>query len=577
MKYLKEEIMFKREKGLALENGIYHCDYLNNKTVMILVPHEDDELIIAGSIFPILRANHCNISVVYSTNGDYTSVDLGKRRLEEALDYCKHEGISVENVFFMGFGDQGTRGEHLYNSNVPIKSPAGREQTYGLESHKSVAELYFGNEVEYSSENYKRILKSILINILPDIIICIDCDIHSDHIALSLMFEDVLSELIRKQNFTPIVLKAFAHDMLWMGVKDRSSINLKACLPIEKNPYHTYAVQFQKSYYAWEDRIRFPVFSRYATSWGYGNLFRKTMLCYRSQYVKFHFNRLLNSDQLFWERKTDNLIYRSKINVSSGNSECFYTMKMFECENLMLTKDILEKSTLFWKPNAKDVWKMATFDFENVVKIGVINIYTGFDQNSIKEIKIIIDDKLEIQLNRLKNYGNRNEIKFDKPILCKRIVLQLFDDVTRIIKFEVLPYEEEELYYAKVMADNNFIYKYYLGYFEKRPELQIYEYGNKGSRVIEKGRISELYRIYRIKRGKKFLVKKMEDVFTQKNRMDRIFIENKKNSAIFDEVEVCYCMGCFKWLVLIGDRLESVFNDVIYKMLRVLHSYLKKF
>lgn len=568
--------MFKREKGLFLENGIYHCDYLKNKTVIILVPHEDDELIIAGSILPILRANCCSVSVVYSTNGDYEGIDQGRQRLGEALEYCKHEGISARNVFFMGFGDQGTRGRHLYNSSVPIKSPAGRERTYGIDCHKSAAELYIGTEVEYSAENYKRILKSIITNVLPDIIICIDCDIHSDHIALSLIFEEVLSALIREQDFTPIVLKAFAHDMSWMGVKDRSSINLKSCLPIERNPHHTYAVQFQKSYYAWEDRIRFPVFSRYATSGIYGNLFRKTMLCYRSQYVKFHFNRLLNSDQLFWERKTDNLIYRSKINVSSGNLECFYTMKMFECENVMLTKDILEKSTLFWKPDAKDVLKKAEFDFEDIVEVGVVNIYTGFDQNSTKEIKIIFDDQLEIKLNNLKNYGHRNEIKLEKPILCKRIVLQLFDNVTKIIKFEVLPYEEEELYYAKVMADNNFIYKYYLGYFEKKPELQIYEYGNRGSRVIEKEGISKFYRIYGIKKGKKYLIKNMQDVFIKKNRMNRIFIENKKNSAIFDEVEICYCMGCFKWLVLIGDRLESVFNDVIYKMLRALHPYLIK-
>lgn len=565
--------MFKREKGLSLENGIYHCDYLKNKTVIILVPHEDDELIIAGSILPILKANCCSVSVVYSTNGDYEGVEQGRQRLEEALEYCKHEGISAQNVFFMGFGDQGTRGRHLYNSGVPIKSPAGWERTYGIDRHKSAAELYIGTEVEYSAENYKRILKSIITNVLPDIIICIDCDIHSDHIALSLIFEEVLSALIREQDFTPIVLKAFAHDMSWMGVKDRSSINLKSCLPIERNPHHTYAVQFQKSYYAWEDRVRFPVFSRYATSGIYGNLFRKTMLCYRSQYVKFHFNRLLNSDQLFWERKTDNLIYRSKINVSSGNLECFYTMKMFECENVMLTKDILEKSTLFWKPEVEDERKKVEFTFKDVVKVGVINIYTGFDQNSTKEIKITFDEQLELTFNNLKSYGQRNEIKLKNPILCKKIELQLFDDITKIIKFEVLPYEEEKLYFAKMMVDNNFIYKYYLGFFEKRPELQIYEYGNRGSKIIGKENISRLYRIYRIKKGKKILIKNVEDVFAKGNRINRVHIENKKNSTVTDEIEVCHCLDCFKWLVLIGDRIEALFNDVIYKMLRVLRLY----
>lgn len=562
--------MFSPGKELEINCSIYNCAYLKEKTIMILVPHQDDELIVAGAILPVLRANNCNIKVVFSTNGDYKGADVGMKRLEEALLYCGNEGIPEENVFFMGFGDQGEKGRHIYNSETSIKTPAGCDHTYALDKHLSVATQYFGSEKEYLRKNYKEILKTLLINVFPDIIICIDCDIHSDHIALSLMFEEVLSELIRERNFCPKVLKAFAHDMSWMGVKDYSGINLKSCIPIEKNPHHTYAVQFQNAYYAWEDRVRFPVFYQYVTSGTRNNQFRKTMQNYRSQHVKFHFNRLLNSDQIFWERRTDNLVYRSRIKVSSGEVKCFYTLKMFECENVMLKQDILEKNRLFWRPDIDDEVKKAEFYFDDTMNVEVLNIYTGFDQYVTRDVEIRFDDQITIHTGVLKNYGKKNEIRLDPPVCCKKISLQLSDSMTQIVKFEAISYVKEELYYTKIMINNNFVYRYYQEEGKKIPKLQVYEYGNKGSRVIEEKNIEQFYSFYWIEGKGKKAINNMKEIFDKKNQSKRVHMESKSNPALFDEIEVRHCSKWYVNYIMLQDKVQSLLNDILYKLIRML-------
>lgn len=58
------------------------------------------------------------------------------------------------------------------------------------------------------------------------------------------MFEEVISEIIREEQYMPLVFKMFAHDILWMGMQDFYTLNLKSCKSIAQNPHHTYADRF---------------------------------------------------------------------------------------------------------------------------------------------------------------------------------------------------------------------------------------------------------------------------------------------------------------------------------------------
>ena len=82
--------------------------------LLVIVPHEDDELAIAGAMIYGAVQQKMNIKVVFVTNGDYYRHE-GIIRIREAEEALGELGVAPENIIFLGYGDQ-TQTRHLYNS-----------------------------------------------------------------------------------------------------------------------------------------------------------------------------------------------------------------------------------------------------------------------------------------------------------------------------------------------------------------------------------------------------------------------------------------------------------------------------
>ena len=89
---------------------------MEDKRAMIIAPHPDDEINLAGQILPYLHDNDYKIYVVYTTNGD-SEVKIGNKRLVEAIESCEVLGIPRENVLFLGYANEWEKGIHIYNAN----------------------------------------------------------------------------------------------------------------------------------------------------------------------------------------------------------------------------------------------------------------------------------------------------------------------------------------------------------------------------------------------------------------------------------------------------------------------------
>ena len=88
---------------------------------MIIVPHEDDEILMAGGIIEEAVKNEKKVSVVMATNGDYEGTDkiTGAVRLPETIAGLKVLGLKSENVIFMGYADTGmAKGDSLDRKSV---------------------------------------------------------------------------------------------------------------------------------------------------------------------------------------------------------------------------------------------------------------------------------------------------------------------------------------------------------------------------------------------------------------------------------------------------------------------------
>lgn len=59
----------KLDSNDGVDNSFYDSQF-KNKKVMVIVPHEDDDLLISGQVLPPMYKNGADVRVVFATNGD---------------------------------------------------------------------------------------------------------------------------------------------------------------------------------------------------------------------------------------------------------------------------------------------------------------------------------------------------------------------------------------------------------------------------------------------------------------------------------------------------------------------------
>ena len=89
---------------------------INMENIMIIVPHEDDEVLMAGGIIERAVKNGKKVTVVIATNGDYEGTDMetGSIRLPETAAGLAVLGLPLENIIFMGYADTGMNAEESF-------------------------------------------------------------------------------------------------------------------------------------------------------------------------------------------------------------------------------------------------------------------------------------------------------------------------------------------------------------------------------------------------------------------------------------------------------------------------------
>ena len=227
----------------------YPEEFFSNKKVMIIVPHEDDELNLMSGIIENYVECGSEIFPVFVTNGDYYG--MGETRINEAIALWNYFGVPEKNVFFLGYGDTwSSQGPHIYNAapDQLLISALGKSKTYGTSTHPA---YHDGNQ--YTNHNYYNDIKGIILEKKPDVIFINDYDSHEDHKAVSLMSERVLGEILKSSSdYHPIVYKGYTYSTAWFAADDFYSINIKST----RNPEIS---SYEPMVYNWNERIRLPV------------------------------------------------------------------------------------------------------------------------------------------------------------------------------------------------------------------------------------------------------------------------------------------------------------------------------
>lgn len=189
-------------------------------SIMVLVPHQDDEILLCAGIMERAAANGVPLTVVMVTNGDYGSEDLsvGQARLRETLEGLKVLGVPESQVVFLGFADTGMPKEDSFLYRLYEEGDGRRVHpsccgvcTYGLPEKEEFHKAEYGEHGAYTRDVFLGDLRAVLLKYRPEHIFTTSKeDTHGDHSGLFLFVQEVLEEC-RKEGYVPRLYSGLVH------------------------------------------------------------------------------------------------------------------------------------------------------------------------------------------------------------------------------------------------------------------------------------------------------------------------------------------------------------------------------
>lgn len=445
-------------------------DFFTNHKVMIIVPHQDDDINLLGSSVKHYLNNGSELYVVFTTNGDY--YDNAEVRYQEALKYYEDLGVSESNIIFLGYGDSWDKeGPHIYNAKPGqvVKSYNGKVKTYGTKTHPS-----YNGEKDYTIGNYLSDIESVILEYRPDVIFCNDYDCHEDHRATSLAFEKVMGKILKENiNYKPIVYKGYAYATAWWGTEDFYSLNSLST----KNAYNEPEKHHLIENYDWNKRVRLPVMGSGLSRSIFGTDDYRALLLHESQNASEHIFGICSSDKVFWKRRTDSICYTCNVKVTSGNKEFLNDFMLYESRDV--SNHEYNPYDGVWTPD--DIQKEAAFSFDNAKYIDKIVLYDNPSiEDNVLEATIVFDDGTKIKTGMLNKKGIATEIPVNKDNVSAFTIKIEKTEGENAGLTEVEAFENEEFYEGSFITfmdkDENFAYDYII---EKDGSqvFEIYSYG----------------------------------------------------------------------------------------------------
>lgn len=387
--------------------------------IVIIVPHQDDELSIAGSLIASCMDKCFEPYVVFTTNGDAFECDQGLR-MSEALNALSIIGITKEHVIFLGYPDNLVEGEGLYyKDDYENIEHNGHSVTYG---HNEINEYIYIKEKkhnQYNRFNFRNDILSILRDLHPEIIIVNDYDSHQDHkLTYISTLEAVKILLIEDPFYKPLLLTKYAYSNNWFGISDYFQKPLKPTIKVELEAENPDAI--------WENRLVFNVPESCKTYKLKDNLIYKSLLCYSSQQAWLYAPNFLNSDVCYWHKRTDNIAIFASTSSSSGKHWYVndYKVKDFIC--IKNSDGSLYFENCIWVPDKEDSEKKLVLKWNNVVNISCVSIYENpSKENHIEAIEINFDNGFSIYNIEPKNDGSCTFVNFDLQENVQSLTIKL--------------------------------------------------------------------------------------------------------------------------------------------------------
>ena len=422
-----------------------------DKRVLVVVPHQDDEINLLGGVFEEYLKYGSEIFPVYViTNGIAEPY-----RYTEAITLFKHIGVPEANVIFLGYGSL------CHNDVDKIKL------TKGTTEHPA-----FHEGQQYSRLNIVKDLMKVITDLRPDVIIGTDYDRHVDHHYVTILLDEAIGRVLKQEiTYKPLVLKGYAYRTTWESYPDYYKTNILSTKYLY-NPVETFK---------WNERLRLPVAAHMMSRSLMGSEIFRQYAIFKSQGAvmrAIHYN----SDKILWERNSHSLLYDAKISVSSGDGTKLNDFMLYD------KTDFHDIDTLplegAWCPLPDDVKKTAAIKLAKPSNVKYLVLYNNVDKKQlVRKISITFDGH-EPKEYELQSDGFPTYIDVDMQNVSgfEIKILESTGEDAGLTEVEAFEKEKTNSFnYIKIVnQSNDFVYDYWIN--KKGKELfSLYSVGEAPS------------------------------------------------------------------------------------------------
>lgn len=464
----------KLDSNDGVDNSFYDSQF-KNKKVMVIVPHEDDDLLISGQVLPPMYKNGADVRVVFATNGDkrvsaYT-------RQSEACNALEKLGIPREKVIFLGYPD----GTQLYVGKKAFSFSSGWDHTYAGKGFKDYHFDRFGTHAKYTAENMVDDIESVVLEYRPDYILAIDFDTHTDHRGVSISFEKAMERILKKESgYTPKVLKCFGYSLAWKSKPDFYALNIKSTVMQDREKNNDPSYETDVPQYRWNNRIRLPIDKKSLSH----SILRcseyKALSEHLSQYAYCYSERIINGDSVYWNRRTDSLTYNADISVSSGDASLLNDFRLIGVGNRTAGPNVkLENCVSRFDKN--DAQKTVTVKFDSPKTVSCVSLYDNFGLNSnILGGVITFSDGSKVEVPALNADGSETRVVFEPKHNITSFTFKVteYEGVAGLDEIEAFENADYDMGFSLIKLKNadtdDYIYNYLITPDEKSLNLGAY-------------------------------------------------------------------------------------------------------
>ena len=432
---------------------------LFGEKVMFIVPHQDDEMNMAASALIGAIDEGLEVILVYTTNGDYEySFDI---RQKEVYNMARIIGLPYENIIFLGFADN-ISNELFSNPEQIVISRKGNNTTYGNEISRDFFSSLTGQGKTYTLRNYMLAIEEVICKHIPDSIVATDYDKHIDHRLCSIYVEKVIAKLLKENIWNGKVFKGFAYSTGYEGVRDYFKTHLLSTKV-------KYDIQLDNPGLSWEHRVRLPVIDICRDLIIINNPIYCGMAAHISQKAYSRGELLINGDQVFWEKRTDNKALHAIIDVSSGDAKYLNDFLKFNPSRLESLVEFYENN--MWKPKSNDKKPSIHIHFSNKNLVSRC-IFAGLFCDDL-DIELALEESCVSSGYHIKKLKTEIIIDFDRQINTSSLKFYFSDNDFAISEVEI--FEERKSYeYCHILCNNEFMYSWIVFPWEKVPVIDLY-------------------------------------------------------------------------------------------------------